>query len=127
MPQLACDHPAIKGWLLSDHDTTTMGTPEFKGVFDLLYDFRDEVSCVIRVHMPSGMDPQYPYGQADTEASLSQVLTDQWALALRARELWRRDAVGQGSPPGKLLPSCSTSGMWTLKCPPPPWRICPML
>ena len=46
--------------------------------------------------MPSGLDRQYSYGQADTEASLSQVLTDQQALSWRARELWRRDAEGAG-------------------------------
>ena len=46
--------------------------------------------------MPSGLDAQYPYGQANTEASLSQVLTDQQALSWRARELWRRDVEGVG-------------------------------
>ena len=30
------------------------------------------------------------------EASLSQVLTDQQALAWRAHELWKRDAAGVG-------------------------------
>ena len=48
----------------------TMGTPDVQAVFDLLYAFRDEVSRVTGVRMPSGMDPQYPYGHADTEASL---------------------------------------------------------
>ena len=43
--------------------------------------------------MPSGMDLQYPYGHAETEASLSQVLLDQQALAWRAHELWKRDAA----------------------------------
>ena len=46
--------------------------------------------------MPSGMDPQYPYGQAETEASLAQVLSDQQALAWRAHELWQRDAAAAG-------------------------------
>ena len=73
-----------------------MGTPEVQAVFNLLYAFRDEVSRVTGVHMPSRMDPQYRYGQADTEASLSQVLTDQQALSWRARELWRRGAEGAG-------------------------------
>ena len=88
MLQRACDDPALRGWLSSDQDTATMGTPEVQAVFDLLYAFRDKVLRVTGVHMPSGMDPQYPYGQADTEASLSQVLTDQQALSWRARELW---------------------------------------
>ena len=34
------------------------------------------VSRVTGVRMPSGMDPQYPYGQAGTEASLAQVRSD---------------------------------------------------
>ena len=54
------------------------------------------MSRVTGVHTPSGVDPQYPYGQAETEASLSQVLTDQQALSWRARELWRRDADETG-------------------------------
>ena len=33
-------------------------------------------------------------GQAETKASLSQVLTNQQALAWRAHELWKRDAAG---------------------------------
>ena len=90
----ACEEQALRGWLSSDEDTATMGTPEVQAVFDLLYAFRDEVSRVTGVHMPSGVDPQYPYGQAETEASLSQDLTDQQALAWRAHELWKRDAAG---------------------------------
>ena len=89
-----------------------MGTPEVQAFFDLLYAFRDEVSRVTGVRMPSRKDPQYPYGQADIEASLSQLLTDQQALSWRARELWRRDQEmqrRQGSPPGKLPPSYSIS------------------
>ena len=42
------------------------------------------------------MDPQYPYGQAETEASLAQVLSDQQALAWRAHELWQWDAATAG-------------------------------
>ena len=42
------------------------------------------------------MDPQYPYGQAETEAGLSQILTDQQAFAGRAHKLWKRDAEGAG-------------------------------
>ena len=63
-------------------------------VFDLLYAFRDEVSRVTGVRMPLSMDPQYLYGQAETEASLSRVLSDQQALPWRAHELWKRDAAG---------------------------------
>ena len=92
----ACDDPALRGWLSSDQDTATMGTSEVQAVFDLLYAFRDEVSRVTGVHMPSGMDPQHPYGQVETEESLSQVLTDQQALAWRAHELWKRDAASAG-------------------------------
>ena len=73
-----------------------MGTPEVQAVFDLLYAFRDDVSKVIGVRMPSSMDPQYPYGQAETEASLAQVLSDHQALAWRAHELWKRDAAVAG-------------------------------
>ena len=51
---------------------------------------------VTGVRMTSGMDPQYPYGQAETEASLAQVLSDQQALAWRAHELWQRDAATAG-------------------------------
>ena len=46
--------------------------------------------------MPSGVDPQYRYGQAKTEESLSQVLSDQQALAWRAHQLWQRDAAAAG-------------------------------
>ena len=46
--------------------------------------------------MPSGVDPQYPYGQAETEASLAQVLSDQQAVAWRAHGLWKRDAAAAG-------------------------------
>ena len=49
-----------------------------------------ECACQRRV------DPQYPYGQAETEASLAQVLSDQQALAWRAHELWQRDAAAAG-------------------------------
>ena len=70
-----------------------MGTPEVQVVFYLLYAFRDEVSRVMEVRMPSAMDPRYPYGQAETEAILSQVLSDHQALALRAHELWKWDAA----------------------------------
>ena len=58
--------------------------------------FRDDVSNVTGVRMPSCMDPQYPYGQAETGASLAQVLSDQQALARRAHELWQRDAATAG-------------------------------
>ena len=61
-----------------------MGTLEVQAVFGLLYAFRDEVSRVMGVRMPSGIDPQYPYGQPQTEASLSKVVTDQQALVWRA-------------------------------------------
>ena len=71
-----------------------MGTPEVRAVFDLLYASRDEVSRVTGVRMPSGVDPQYLYGQAETKASLSHILTDQHALAWRAHEVWKRDAAG---------------------------------
>ena len=40
------------------------------------------------------LDPQYPYGQPDTEACLSEVLTDQQALSWWLRESWRRGAEG---------------------------------
>ena len=74
-----CEDGALRGWLSSDQDTATMGTPWVQAVFDLLYAFRDEVSRVTRVRMPSGMDPQYPYGQAETETSPAQVLSYQQA------------------------------------------------
>ena len=73
-----------------------MGTPEVHAVFHLLYAFRDGVSRVRGVRMPTRMDPQYPYTEADTEGSLSQVLMDQQTLSWRAHELWRRDAQGVG-------------------------------
>ena len=40
MLQKACDDPALRGWLSSDQDSATMGTPEVQAVFDLLYAFR---------------------------------------------------------------------------------------
>ena len=95
VPQRACDKPALRGWLSSDQNTATMGTPGVQAVFDLLYAFHDEVSRVTGVRMPSGTDPQHPYGQVETEASLSQVLTDQQALAWRAHVPWKRDALLQ--------------------------------
>ena len=67
-----------------------------QAVFDLLYAFRDDVSRVTGVRMPSGMDPQYPYRQAETEASLAQILSDQQAPAWRTHELWQRDAATTG-------------------------------
>ena len=91
--QKACGDRRLQAWLSSDQDTATMGTLEVQAVFDLLYAFRDDVSRVTGVRMPSGVDPQYPYGQAETEASLAQVLSDQQALAWRAHQLWQRDAV----------------------------------
>ena len=94
--QKACGDRRLQAWLSSDQDTATMGTSEVQAVFDLLYAFRDDVSRVTGVRMPSGVDPQYPYGQAETEASLAQVLSDQKALAWRAHELWQRDAAAAG-------------------------------
>ena len=91
--QKACGDWRLQAWLSSDQDTATMGTSEVQAVFDLLYAFRDDVSRVTGVQMPSGVDPQYPYGQAETKASLAQVLLDQQALAWRAHELWQRDAA----------------------------------
>ena len=96
MMRTACEDRTLRGWLSSGQDTATMGTPEMQAVFDLLYAFRDEVSRVTGVRMPSGMYPQYPYGQAETEASLAQVLSDQHALAWRTHELWKRDAAAAG-------------------------------
>ena len=94
--QKACGDRRLQAWLSSDQDTATMGTSEVQAVFDLLYAFRDDVSRVTGVRMPSGLDPQYPYGQAETEASLDQVLSDQQALAWRAHGLWQRDAAAAG-------------------------------
>ena len=73
-----------------------MSTSEVQAVFDLLYACRDDVSRVTVVRMLSGVDPQYPYGQAETEASLAQVRSDQKALAWRAHELWQQDAATAG-------------------------------
>ena len=94
--QKACEDRQLRAWLSSDQDTATMGTSEVQAVFDLLYAFRDDVCGVTGVRMPSGMDPQYPYGQAETEASLARVLSDQRALAWRAHEPWQRDAATAG-------------------------------
>ena len=96
VPRKACEDRTLRALLSSDQDTATMGTLEGQAVFDLLHAFRDDVCRVTGVRMPSGMDPQYPYGQAETEASLAQVLSDQQALAWRAHELWQRDAVTAG-------------------------------
>ena len=92
----ACEDRQLWAWLSSDQDTATMGTSEGEAVFDLLYAFRDDVSRVKGVRMPSGIDPQYLYGQAETELSLAQVLSDQQALAWRAHKLWQRDAATAG-------------------------------
>ena len=97
--QKASEDWPLRAWLWSDQDTATMGTSEVQAVFDLLYAFRDDASRVKGVRMPSGMDPQYPYGQAETEASLAQVLSDQQALARRAHEMWHRDAATAGLHP----------------------------
>ena len=69
-PRKASEDRALRGWLSSDQDIATMGTPEVQAVFDLLYAFRNEVSRVTGRRIPSGVDPHYPYGQAETEASL---------------------------------------------------------
>ena len=94
--QKACEDRTRQAWLSSDQDTATMGTSEVEAVFDLLYAFCDDVSRVTGVRMPSGMDPQYPYKQAEAKASLAQVLSDQQALAWRAYKLWQRDAATAG-------------------------------
>ena len=94
--QKACEDRTVRAWHSSDQDTATMGTSEVQAVFDLLYALRDDVSRVTGVRMPSGMDPQYLYGQAETGASLAQVLSDQQAVAGRAHELWQRDAATAG-------------------------------
>ena len=94
--QKACGDRTLQAWLSSDQDTATMGTLEVQAVFELLYAFRDDVFRVPGVRMHSGMDPQYPYGQAETGASLAQVLSDQQALAWRANELWQLDAATAG-------------------------------
>ena len=94
--QKASGDRRLQAWLSSDQDTATMGTSEVQAVFDLLYAFRDDVSRVTGVRMPSGVDPQYPYGQAETEASLDQVVLVQQALAWRAHQLWQRDAAAAG-------------------------------
>ena len=60
--QKACEDRTPRAWFSSDQDTATMGTSEEQAVFDRLYAFRDDVSTVTGVRMPSGMDPQYPYG-----------------------------------------------------------------
>ena len=91
--QNPCEDRTLRAWLWLDQDTATMGTSQVQAVFDLLYAFRDDVSRVTGLRMPSSMDPQYPYGQAATEASLAQVLSDQQALAWRAHELWQRHAA----------------------------------
>ena len=84
--QKACEDGQLWAWLSSDQDTATMGTSEMRAVVD-------DVSRVTGVRMPSGIDPQYPYGQAETEASLARVLSDQRARAWQAHELWQRDAA----------------------------------
>ena len=91
--QKACEDWTLRAWFSSDKDTATMGTSGVQTVFDLLCAFRDVVSRVTGECMPSGMDPQYPYGEAETEASLARVHSDQQALAWRAHELWQRDAA----------------------------------
>ena len=58
----ACEDQVLRGWLSSDQNAATMGTPEVQAVFDLLYAFRDEVSRVTGVRMPLGVDPHCPYG-----------------------------------------------------------------
>ena len=94
--QKACGDRTLQAWLSSGQDSATMGKSEVQAVFDLLNAFRDDVSRIKGVRMPSGMNPQYPYGQAGTEASLAQVLSDQQALAWRAHEVWQRDAATAG-------------------------------
>ena len=72
MLQRACYDTALREWRWLDHDTATMGSLEVQPVFNVPYAFRDEVSRVTGVRMPSDMDPQYPYGQAEMEAPLSR-------------------------------------------------------
>ena len=94
--QRACHNPALRRWLSSDRDGATMKTPAMQTIFHLLYALSVEVSRVMGVHMPSSVDPQHPYGQAEAEACLSQVLTDKQELSWRARDLWSRDADETG-------------------------------
>ena len=99
-----------------------MGTLEVQAVFDPLYAFRDDVSGVTGGRMPSGVDPQYPYGQVETEASLAQVLSDQQALAWRAHELWQPDAAAAGLHSQEATALLQPSGGWTPTYPPLRWR-----
>ena len=69
--QKACGDRRLQALLSWDQDTATIGKLEVQAVFDLLYSLRDDVSRVTGVRMPSGVDPQYPYGQAETERSLA--------------------------------------------------------
>ena len=94
--QKACGNRRLRAWLSSDQDTAHTGTSEVQVVFDLLYAFRDDVPRVTGVCMLSGMDQRYPYKQAETEASLAPVLSDQQALAWRVHELWQREAAAAG-------------------------------
>ena len=95
VPQKACEDRTLEAWLSSDQDTPTMGTSEVQAVFDLLYAFRDDVSRVTGVRMPSGMDLQYPYRRKRRRLRPTSS-RNQKALAWRAHELWQRDAATAG-------------------------------
>ena len=125
--QKACEDRTLQAWLSSDQDAATMGTPEVQAVFDLHYAFRDDASTVTGVRMPSSVDPQYPYGQAETEASLAQVLLDQQALASVPMSCGNGTRRRPGSTTRLQLPCCGTSDRWTPTCPPPPGRTCTLL
>ena len=81
--QQAGDHPTIRAWLLSTQDGTNMDALAVHIVLGVLYAFQDRVSRVM-MKRPSGIDQWYPYGQMETKASVSEVLTDYHALWQRA-------------------------------------------
>ena len=125
--QRACDDRALKGWLSSDQGTATMGTPEVQQPLTCstpsVTKFRGQQGCAcpqawIRNtpmfrRIPKHLSPRCSHINKPSHGGPGSY----------------GDATqrGQGSPPGKVPPSCSMSGKQTLTTAPPSWRICEKL
>ena len=101
-----------------------MGTPEARADFDLLYAFRDEVSRVTGVRMPSGTDLTTRKDRRRRRSLCPRSSRINRVSRGEPMSCGNGTQRGRGSPPEKQLPYDSTSGRWTPTC---PWRTCAML
>ena len=124
MLQRACDDPTLLGWLSSDRDEATMGTPAVQAVFDLLYPSvmrcRGSQGCAC----PQAWPPSTPMGRRTLRRVCPRSLRINRPSDGMLGSCGEEMRMKQDLPPGRLPPSCSTSGAWTRTYPPTPWRTC---